>query len=180
MLPDKAIESLGTPLLKLAGFQLWIHGRQFPESRDHWDGNWLNVTSHCGAAGASIWASGAIITTMDIEKFSAECERLYKGLAAEATIDPVEPNLHLSLRTTDSLGHIRMLVEITQDHMSQKHELSFEIDQSYLPEVISQCRAAQELSRARLRTTWCDEVNETSILDTETHKKFNWCPVTPI
>lgn len=144
MLPEKAIDSLGTPSLKLAGFQLWIHGRQFPECNDHWDGNWLNVTGHCGAAGASIWASGAIITTMDLQRFSAECELLYKGLTTEATIDPMEPKLHLSLRPTDGLGHIKMLVQITQDHMSQKHELSFGIDQSYLPEIISQCQTVLE------------------------------------
>jgi hypothetical protein len=150
MLSEKAIESLGAPSLKITGFQLWIHGRQFPESKDLWDGNWLNVTAHCGAAGASIWACGAIITTGDIEGFSGECERLLTRLTAEATIDPVEPNLRVSLRATDNLGHIKMHVQITQDHMSQKHELSFDIDQSYLPEIVSQChRVLQEFPVCR-------------------------------
>jgi hypothetical protein len=144
MLSEKAIESLGTPSLEMAGFQLWIHSRQFPESNDHWDGNWLNVSAHCGAAGASIWACGSIITTMDIEGFSTACERLHERMADGATIDPAEPNLHVSLRATDGLGHIKMLVQITQDHMSQKHELSFEIDQSYLPEIVSQCHTILE------------------------------------
>ncbi|MGD0137414.1 MAG: hypothetical protein ABSD28_00935 [Tepidisphaeraceae bacterium] len=140
MQSEKAIAALGSPSLKISGFQLWIQGRQFPNSNDHWDGNWLNITAHCGAAGASIWASGAIITTMDFERFLAECESLYDQMAGEATIQPMEPNLRVSLRATDRLGHIKMHVQITPDHMSQKHELAFEIDQSYLPEIVSQCR----------------------------------------
>ena len=31
----------------------WVHGWQFPEAQDLWDGNWLNVTAHCGQSGAS-------------------------------------------------------------------------------------------------------------------------------
>jgi hypothetical protein len=34
-------------------FQLWVHGRQFSEAHDYDDGNWLRVTAHCGASGAS-------------------------------------------------------------------------------------------------------------------------------
>ena len=45
---------LGVPDLKLAGLQLWVHGREFPESEDADDGNWLRVTAHCGASGASV------------------------------------------------------------------------------------------------------------------------------
>jgi len=39
---------LGMPDLKLEGLQIWIHGRQFPDAADYWDGNWLRVTAHCG------------------------------------------------------------------------------------------------------------------------------------
>ena len=44
----------GEPDLKLAGFQLWVHGRRFPESGGYYDGNWLRVTARCGASGASV------------------------------------------------------------------------------------------------------------------------------
>jgi hypothetical protein len=144
MQPDKAIASLGSPSLKISGFQIWIHGRQFPNSNDHWDRNWLNVTAHCGAAGASVWASGSIITTMDVERFLTECQRLYDQMTGEASIEPMEPNLRVSLRATDRLGHIKMEVQITPDHMSQNHQFAFEIDQSFLPEIVSQCRKVLE------------------------------------
>jgi hypothetical protein len=54
------VEHLGPPSVRLAAFHLWVHGRQFPDAQDKWDGNWLNVT-HCGHAGASVWATGAIL-----------------------------------------------------------------------------------------------------------------------
>jgi hypothetical protein len=47
-------EPLGAPDLQIAGLRLWVHDRQFPMADDYWDGNWLQVTVHCGAPGASV------------------------------------------------------------------------------------------------------------------------------
>lgn len=47
-------EDFGEPSLSIAGFQLWVHGRQFPEATDFYDGNWLRVTAHCKASAASV------------------------------------------------------------------------------------------------------------------------------
>jgi hypothetical protein len=44
---------LGAPNLELEGLQIWVHGRQFPDSNDYWDGNWLRVTAHCGRNSAT-------------------------------------------------------------------------------------------------------------------------------
>ena len=54
---EKYAEKLDVPDIKLAGLQIWIHSRQFPDTDDFWDGNWLNITAHCGADGASVWAA---------------------------------------------------------------------------------------------------------------------------
>ena len=134
-------DSLGAPTLKLVGFQLWIHGRQFPESQDFWDGNWLSVTAHCGANGASVWVSGAIVMVSDIAKWARQCEALYESGHGEAALQPCELNLLVTLRSSDQIGHILMRVEITPDHMTQAHRMDFEIDQSYLPSLMTQCRA---------------------------------------
>src|SRR5882724_344446 len=40
---DKYAEQLGTPDIKLSGLQIWVHGRQFPNATDYWDGNWLRI-----------------------------------------------------------------------------------------------------------------------------------------
>jgi hypothetical protein len=134
-------DSLGPPALNLAGFQLWIHGRQFRDSQDYWDGNWLNVTAHCGSNGASVWASGAIIMVSDLVGLATECEALCERGQGEAVLQPCEPNLLLHLRPLDKRGHNLMHVEITPDHMTQQHRFDFEIDQSYLPSLVAQCKA---------------------------------------
>ncbi len=134
-------DSLGTPALKLIGFQLWIHGRQNPEAQDFDDGNWLNVTAHCGVNGASVWVSGAIVMVSDIARWATQCKTLYQTGQGEAVLQPCEPNLLVTLRSSDQIGHILMRVEITPDHMTQEHRIDFEIDQSYLPSLITQCRA---------------------------------------
>jgi hypothetical protein len=58
---DDQIALLGLPGIALAGLQIWVQGRQFPDAQDYWDGNWLDVTVHCGGEGASVWVSGSII-----------------------------------------------------------------------------------------------------------------------
>ncbi|MDP3937548.1 MAG: hypothetical protein Q8R92_05355 [Deltaproteobacteria bacterium] len=134
-------EDLGEPDLKVAGFQLWVHGRQFPDAEDYDDGNWLRVTAHCGASGASVWAQGAILTVTDVAGFGDKCAAMLSGDTKSAALDPIEPELQLSLEEADRLGHVRAQVEITPDHLAQKHRFEFEVDQSYLPGIIRQCSA---------------------------------------
>lgn len=130
---------LGEPDLKLAGFQLWVHGRQFPEAVDYDDGNWLRVTAHCGASGASVWAQGAILMVTDIARFGDACTAMYRGEAKLGTLEPLEPEICIMLRNSDNLGHICATVKITPDHLAQSHLFEFDIDQSYLPDIIAQC-----------------------------------------
>jgi hypothetical protein len=134
-------EHLGEPDLKVVGFQLWVHGRESPDAHDYDDGNWLRVTAHCGASGASVWVQGAVVMVTDIERFRRECEALYEGRGNSARMDPLEPELRVSVETLDQAGHLRVRVEITPDHLSQSHRMDFEIDQSYLPDVVRQCSA---------------------------------------
>ena len=132
---------LGEPALKVAGFQLWVHGRALPESQDYYDGNWLRVTAHCGASGASVWAQGAILMVTDIAGFGDQCVAMLAGDSKSAALDPLEPEVKVSLEAADRLGHIRAQVEITPDHLAQAHRFDFEVDQSYLPGIIQQCTA---------------------------------------
>jgi len=116
----------GEPDLKVAGFQLWVHGR---------------VTAHCGASGASVWSQGAILMVTDIAGFGDESAAMHKGDSKSAAMYPLEPELKVSLEAADCVGHVRVLVEVTPDHLAQSHRFEFEIDQSYLPDIIQQCSA---------------------------------------
>jgi hypothetical protein len=136
---EKFAENLGAPDIKLNGLQIWIHGRQFPNDEDYWDGNWLNVTAHCGYHGADVWTSGAILHVPDIARWLDSLEWMNKSLSGEADLVSLEPELVVELKM-DSLGKISMRVEITPDHITQEHNFQFEIDQSYLVGLIESCR----------------------------------------
>lgn len=135
----KYSKKLGPANIRLAEFQIWVHGRQFPQSQDCWDGNWLNITAHCGARSASVWTSGAILTLPEIDHWADACEVMYRTLSGEANLECIEPELCVELKA-GSLGHILIKVEITPDHMTQEHTFLFELDQSYLPDLIRDCR----------------------------------------
>src|SRR5215210_3912044 len=136
---EKFGEHLGEPHIKLDGLQIWIHGRQFPNEEDYWDGNWLNVTAHCGSHGAGVWTSGPILHVPDIARWLDSLEWMNKSLSGEADLVSLEPELVVELKM-DSPGKISMRVEITSDHMTQEHNFQFEIDQSYLAGLIESCR----------------------------------------
>jgi hypothetical protein len=136
-----AHEDFGEPDLKVAGFLLWVHGRQFPGSEDYYDGNWLRVTAHCGASAASVWAEGAILMVTDIACFGDNCAAMLSRAIQSAALAPFEPALKVSLEAVGLLGHIRVQVDITPDHLAQEHRFAFEVDQSCLPSIIRQCSA---------------------------------------
>lgn len=138
---ERIREHLGAPDLKIAGFQLWVHGPEFPGAVDPFDADWLRVTAHCGAAGASIWVEGAIVTVTDIAGLGRQCDAVLRGEASSAVLDPREPELRLCLQVVGRLGHIGVEVEITPDHLAQRHTMELGIDQSDLPGIIEQCSA---------------------------------------
>ena len=135
-------DKLGEPALALAGFQLWVHGRQFPDADEPYDRDWLNVTAHCGEKGASVWVSGALLQSWHIVQFAAGCVQLRDRLAGEATLGAAEPELFARLAATDRHGHLELTVEITPDHLAQEHTFRFSnLDQSYLLNVHAECEA---------------------------------------
>src|SRR5262245_35740174 len=133
--------ALGPPSVKIGGLAIWVHGRQFPDSEDFYDGNWLRVTAHCGASGASVWVTGAILMVNELQRWADESESVYRDLAGESVLSSYEPDLKATITSIDSTGHLVLRVEITPDHMTQRHQFDFELDQSFLPLLISQCRA---------------------------------------
>ncbi|MCB7129770.1 MAG: hypothetical protein J3T61_09565 [Candidatus Brocadiales bacterium] len=103
------------------------------------DGNWLRVTAHCGSSGASVFVGGSILQVTDILFWGQQSALLLEGKADKAALDTLEPELSAVIDSPDSLGHLRLRVEITPDHIQQEHVFDFEIDQSYLPGLIRQC-----------------------------------------
>ena len=136
---NEKAKQLGRPAIAIGPLQIWVHGRQFPDSDDYWDGNWLLVTAHCGAAGAEVWVSGAIIHLGELAGWLEESERMSQTLAGEAALKCMEPGLRVEMEMRNA-GKMSMTVHITPDNMTQRHEFQFDLDQSYLPNLISGCR----------------------------------------
>jgi hypothetical protein len=77
-LPD--FEALGSPSLDLFGLKVWIHGRQFPEATDFWDGNWVRVTAILSTPASMVRTEGPIIHLREIHQLKVECQKLYETL----------------------------------------------------------------------------------------------------
>jgi hypothetical protein len=135
----QAVEKLEAPNIQIEGLSIWVHGREFPEETDYWDGNWLRVTVECSSNGAEVSVSGPIIHLSELAAWTDAAEKLHKTLHGEANLDCIEPELSVEL-VIDKLGSISMTVNITPDHLLQEHCFRFKIDQSYLPELIRSCR----------------------------------------
>jgi len=88
---------MNEPDLKLAGLKIWIHGRQFPDATDFWDGNWLPVSVLCQYPSARVEFDGPIIHFGEIEGFLRGLEDLYKNLKGKSALECTEPNLRLAL-----------------------------------------------------------------------------------
>jgi hypothetical protein len=119
---------LGEPDLAFGGLQMWIHGHDAEE-------DWLTITAHCGAQGASVWVNGQILQLADLMRFGEQCVKLQAGSSAGAELVSYEPNLNVELKPPGRRGEIEMIVNITPDNLTQEHQFRTGVDLSYLPEL---------------------------------------------
>lgn len=134
----RELENLGEPDLQIAGLRVWVHGRQFPDATDYWDGNWLRVTACCTYPESSVRVHGSIIHLGEVVGLQRGLERLYETLTGRAELVCIEPNLHVDLEA-ETGGHIRVVISITPDHLSEKHTFSDNFDQTFLPPITAAC-----------------------------------------
>jgi len=135
-------EQLGPPSLKVGGLQIWVHGREFPEAQDANDGNWLRVSAHCGAPGASIWTGGAILSVPELVAWSAQCELMHAGEMERAELETIEPELSAVIEKDDGDGPLILRVQISL--VRQEHSLEFELEPSELLAIVQQCGVIEE------------------------------------
>jgi hypothetical protein len=137
------LDNLGEPDLQIAGLRVWIHGRQFSESTDYWDGNWLSATAYCVYPDSRVRVHGSIIHLGEVVGLLRSCERLYQTLEGSAALACIEPSLGVQL-VAETGGHIRVVISISPDHMSERHSFTDGFDQTYLPPVIAACKRILE------------------------------------
>jgi hypothetical protein len=138
------------PAIRVGGLRIWIHGYQFPESTDVWDGNRLRVTAYCAEPGASVVVTGSVLETSSFFRFHRELVAVYERLQGTATLDCHEPDLKVNVQAVGSQGEMHVQIDITPDHLKQAHRFLLTFDQSYLAEIIQGCR--QLLDRYPMRS----------------------------
>jgi hypothetical protein len=127
------------PSLVLGGLSVWVLDQAVPESVEWYEGRWLNVRAECAAPGATVTATGSLLTAEDIGRLLDAMEAMHRRAASAAEMSPLEPNLVISL-TGNSRGGLRIDVRITPDSMTQEHRFFFDADLPYLSGPIEQCR----------------------------------------
>jgi hypothetical protein len=130
-------ELYGDPDLKLEGLSIWALARQFPNSEDYWDGNWITIHARVEAPGARVDLQGPCLRSDEVEGLLDGLETLNRDLKGVAQLACMEPMLNVKV-TCGSLGHIQ--VEITPDHLTQIHRFEFSSDQTYLASAMRGCR----------------------------------------
>ena len=128
-------EAFGVPDISMSGLKIWISGRQFENSTDFWDANWLIVTAQCSSSCSEVVAQGPIIHLSEVEQWISELQKLKKTIHGKAKLNCMEPELDVSIML-DKKGSGSLAVFITPDHLNEQHDFTFSVDQSYLPSLI--------------------------------------------
>lgn len=132
-------ELYGDPDFKFGGLSLWALSRQFPQSDDYWDGNWIYTYASAEAPGARIETQGPFLRSDEIESFLGELTGLNQNLEGRAELDCMEPMLRVEVACC-SLGSVQVIVEITPDHVTQSHRFVYDLDQTYLGLAMEGCQ----------------------------------------
>lgn len=121
--------------------RLTLYGLSLPQKTDYWDGNWLTCTAEV-AAGAFRGSLNRMLQIEDIGRFHDQVAELYERLAGEAQLCAMEGWFHLHL-IGDGRGHIEARGQLCDDPVhGNLLEFRLFIDQTYLPPLMSQLRAA--------------------------------------
>ena len=122
-----------------------VQGRLHPGTTDYWDANWL-MTPIDVVVGGFRGDIPATLRADELMRFKVGAEGLYQTLGGEARLESMEDWISLTLAATKT-GHLRIAGTIC-DRAGDGNRLTFRmdgIDQSYLPPVISQLNALEQL-----------------------------------
>lgn len=130
------------PSISIGALKIWINGRQFPDLSDYWDGNWIDVTALCEGMGSRIQVTGPFIHLTELQAWREDLKEFESTLKGSVELPAMEPTLNIKIEEEESSrGHLKCIVLITGDHLSEEHRYLFQIDQSYLPGLIAQLGA---------------------------------------
>jgi hypothetical protein len=125
--------------LKLAGFELTVLGRQFPDSHDVWDGNWLNVVCNCQDARLKLKATGPFLTVGEIMDLLDKLKQANEGEISFARVEIIEPELNLFLSVTSD-KQVLLQADLQPEDKRQSERFEFKLNQAEILAAIEQCQ----------------------------------------
>jgi hypothetical protein len=132
------IAALGRPDLQIAGLQIWIQDRQFPDSSDYWDGNWLYCTLHCGGPDSDVWLKkDPFIHIPELQRFYSSLMAFSSSMSGSARLETMEENLNLVIQSSNS-QEIVMDVFITSNPALEEHHYTFSVTRDHVEDLLKQ------------------------------------------
>lgn len=111
----------------------------------------IQFEAKCDGPGAWVVAEPCCLIG-DIEKWYADLDKLYKDIEGKVSFFALESDFKIGM-TGNKLGQIELTIDISSDPLTQSHQFIFELDQSYLPSVVTQLKAvSKRCSEIRIKS----------------------------
>ena len=132
----------GEPAISIAGFKLWVHGREDDENTDYWDGNWLLVSAVCETEGAVVWLEEqTALHGSELVAFVEAGDLLARGRGEEAVLGgSLEPFFSLTLTPGEKRGRFSANLSMTPDVATQSHDFEFSASLAEVEAVVEAAR----------------------------------------
>ncbi|UOE95406.1 hypothetical protein [Alkalihalobacillus sp. LMS39] len=116
-----------------------VFSREYPNSSDYWDGNWLIANVKIDIPGYSVDFDGSVRTD-EIQDFYSGLKAMEQNLLGKATLKTIEDFIHFECEI-NKLGHIHWSGE-TCYPIGSRAILQFEFvsDQTYLQRLLQELK----------------------------------------
>lgn len=146
---DINLNKLGKPDFKVAGLEIWVHGREFPESENYWDVNWLIVTAHCSRGNSSVWVTGSILHVPEFKLLLDGLAAFMPELKGKVELPTMEPYLKVEFEAEPPIPNsagdqVVMRVKLTPDKLFENHAFVFDIKKADLEAGMAQLKSILE------------------------------------
>ena len=128
--------------LAFGPMRLWVLCRQWPEAGDAGDADWLVAHARAEAPGAVVEVEGPWLRGADLASFLDQLAALRAGDRDAAELDSTDPGLRLVV--TRAGRGFDLTVDITPEHLTQRHRFEREGDASDLPRIAGAVRRLLE------------------------------------
>jgi len=118
------------PDIVLAGFSLWVEGRQFPDLEDYWDGNWITVRATCAGRGATSELTDSCIHLSELSRWAEMCEELLAERTPQAELPTMEPYIQAAVERSGESGRLIARITLTPGHPAEGDVFRFAIEAS--------------------------------------------------